>query len=182
MPLVVRPALAADAASLAAVAAVTFPLACPPHTTDEAKADFIAQHLTEAHFADYLADPDRDLFVAELDGAAVGYTMLVAGEPSDPDVVAAITARPTIELSKVYVLPDAHGRGIAQELMAASIAAARARGASGVWLGVNEENVRANRFYEKSGFARVGTKRFLVGGRYEDDFVRELVLHPSLVE
>jgi RimJ/RimL family protein N-acetyltransferase len=41
---------------------------------------------------------------------------------------------------------------------------------------VNEENARANRFYEKNGFAKVGTKRFLVGERYEDDFVRERVL------
>ena len=34
----IRPAEAGDAAALAAVAAVTFPLACPPHTTEEAKA------------------------------------------------------------------------------------------------------------------------------------------------
>ena len=60
--------------------------------------------------------------------------------------------------------------------MAASLEAARARGAVGIWLGVNEENVRANRFYEKSGFVRVGTKKFLVGERWEDDFVRELKL------
>jgi hypothetical protein len=36
--------------------------------------------------------------------------------------------------------------------------------------------VRANRFYEKQGFVRVGTKKFLVGQRYEDDFVRALEL------
>lgn len=178
MPPVVRPAVAADAPSLAAVAAATFPLACPPHTTDEAKADFIATHLSEANFDDYLADPERDVLVAEVDGRAVGYTMLVAGEPRDPDVSAAITVRPTIELSKVYVLPEAHGTGVAAELMSASLAVARGRDAAGVWLGVNQENARANRFYEKSGFALVGTKRFLVGGRYEDDYVRELVLVP----
>ncbi|MEP6478552.1 MAG: GNAT family N-acetyltransferase, partial [Rhodoglobus sp.] len=44
----------------------------------------------------------------------------------------------------------------------------------GVWLGVNQFNARANRFYEKSGFAIVGTKKFLVGEKYEDDFVRLL--------
>jgi ribosomal protein S18 acetylase RimI-like enzyme len=38
---------------------------------------------------------------------------------------------------------------------------------------VNQENARANRFYEKSGFTLVGTKHFLVGDRLEDDFVRE---------
>lgn len=176
MPLVVRPAVPEDAAALAAVAAVTFPLACPPHTTEEAKADFIAKNLTERSFDGYLADPERALFLAEVDGEASGYTMLVFGEPHDSDVAAAITLRPTVELSKVYVLPGHHGAGVASGLMDASLAEARARGAVGVWLGVNEENARANRFYEKSGFALVGTKRFLVGERWEDDFVRERAL------
>jgi ribosomal protein S18 acetylase RimI-like enzyme len=44
-----------------------------------------------------------------------------------------------------------------------------------VWLGVNQLNARANRFYEKNGFAIVGEKKFLVGGKAEDDFVRERV-------
>ena len=45
--------------------------------------------------------------------------------------------------------------------------------AAGVWLGVNQENERAQKFYAKSGFEKVGTKRFLVGDRYEDDYVFE---------
>ncbi len=34
-----------DADALAALAAVTFPLACPPHTTPDAITQFIAQKL-----------------------------------------------------------------------------------------------------------------------------------------
>lgn len=172
----VRRAEATDAGALAALAAVTFPLACPPHTSDEAKAAFIATHLSEANFANYLADPSRALFVAESDGALVGYTMLITGDPADADVAAAVTLRPTVELSKCYVHPDAHGAGAASALMAASVADAAETGARGVWLGVNQQNVRAQRFYGKQGFARVGTKRFLVGDRYEDDFVYERAL------
>jgi ribosomal protein S18 acetylase RimI-like enzyme len=41
---------------------------------------------------------------------------------------------------------------------------------------VNQQNDRANRFYEKSGFAKVGTKRFKLGANWEEDFVRERVL------
>lgn len=171
-----RRARAADVPALAALAALTFPLACPPHTSEAAKAAFIAAHLSEASFAAYLADPARSIFVAEADGALVGYTMLVAGEPADADVAAAITLRPTVELSKCYVHPDAHGAGAASELMAASLADAAASGAAGMWLGVNQLNARAQRFYGKQGFARVGTKRFLVGDRYEDDFVFERAL------
>lgn len=173
MSLVIRPALPADAATLAVVAAATFPLACPPHTSDEAKADFIAKNLSEISFDGYLVDAERALFLAEIDGELVGYTMLVFGEPHDSDVAAAITRRPTVELSKVYVLPGHHGSGVSSALLEVSLGEARARGSVGIWLGVNEENARANRFYEKSGFALVGRKKFFVGGRWEDDFVRE---------
>jgi ribosomal protein S18 acetylase RimI-like enzyme len=174
----IRSAVPDDAAALAAVAAVTFPLACPPHTTQAAIADFIARHLSRTSFEGYLADPERFLAVAEIEGEPVGYTMVVFGEPHDPDVAAAITVRPSAEVSKLYVLPAQHGAGAASALMAAAIEAARVRGAVGVWLGVNQENARANRFYEKSGFDLVGSKRFLVGERWEDDFVREKLLQP----
>jgi ribosomal protein S18 acetylase RimI-like enzyme len=101
--------------------------------------------------------------------------MLIVAEPKDPDVVSAITTRPTAELSKCYVMPGHHGAGVASALMIRTLEAARGRGAAGVWLGVNEENVRAQGFYEKSGFVKVGRKRFLVGERWEEDFVMERV-------
>lgn len=169
----IRRAGEADAAALASVAAATFPLACPPHTTRAAQDAFIAEHLSESRFAAYLVDPQRVLFLAEQDDEPIGYTMLVLGEPHDADAAAAVQLRPTAELSKCYVLPGHHGAGVSARLMAASIDAARTAGAAGIWLGVNEENGRAQRFYSKSGFERVGTKRFLVGDRYENDYVYE---------
>ena len=168
-----RPAGAGDAAVLARVAAATFALACPPHVTQQSIDTFIADVLSLECFERYLADGDRDLFVSGTDDLVTGYAMVVHGEPADPDVRAALTLLPTAELSKIYVLPDHHGAGTSRLLMEASIEAARARGAVGVWLGVNQQNERAQRFYAKSGFARVGTKRFLVGDRYEDDYVFE---------
>lgn len=174
----IRRASGADADAVAFVAAVTFPLACPPHTTREAAAMFVLEHLSASAFRDYLGDPERLVLVAEQDGEMIGYTMLVFGEPHDEDVAAAITLRPTSELSKCYVLPGHHGTGISARLMRASLDAARERGAVGIWLGVNEENQRAQRFYAKSGFAKVGAKRFLVGGRWEDDYVYEQALSP----
>lgn len=172
----VRRAGAGDAGALAAVAAATFPLACPPDAKPEAIQDFIAHHLTETSFDGYLADPARELYLVEVDSVAAGYTMLVFGEPADPDVLAVVTARPVAELSKVYVLPEHHGLGLAQTLVAASIDAAAARGVKALWLGVNEHNAKANRFYEKVGFVTVGNKKFLVGQRWEDDFVKVRVL------
>ncbi|MFE6964376.1 GNAT family N-acetyltransferase [Agromyces sp. NPDC057679] len=175
--LLVRPAAEADVAELAALAAETFPLACPPHTTPEAIADFIDRHFRLEHFVAYLADPDRRVLVAERGSGAsaslIGYSMLVGGEPGDPDAATVVTGRPAVELSKFYTRAGEHGRGVAAPLMAATLEAASAAGAVTCWLGVNEENARAIRFYEKRGFAKVGRKHFTVGGRVEDDWVLE---------
>jgi diamine N-acetyltransferase len=173
----IRSAWSADAASLSELAAETFPLACPPHTTAEAIAVFIAEHFTVARFSEYLGDASRTLLVAEEpDGRLVGYSMLIAGEPRDADAAAAVERRPTIELSKFYTRAAAHGTGVAAPLMAATVDAASAVGAVSTWLGVNEENARAIRFYEKHGFRKVGRKHFTVGGRVEDDWVLERLL------
>lgn len=174
--MLIRRAATGDAALLHDVAAATFPLACPPGSSPEDVQLFIDTHLSEARFEDYLADPERDLLVAVEGERAVGYTMLIAGEPTDPDVAASLAHRPTIELSKVYVRPDAHGSGIAAQLIERSVEVAGDRGAASVWLGVNQQNVRANRFYEKTGFVEVGTKTFLLGTDWQADFVRELPL------
>jgi ribosomal protein S18 acetylase RimI-like enzyme len=137
---------------------------------------FIEEHLTAERFEEYVGDPGRAVLIAEESDAAVGYAMLVHGEPYDADVRAVVTHLPTTELSKIYVLPSSHGGGIARDLLVASVEVAREIGAAGMWLGTNQSNLRAQRFYEKSGFQRIGTKRFWVGDHHEDDFVFELVL------
>ncbi len=161
-----------DAAALHALAADTFPLACPPGTSQAAMDDFVATHLSEHRFDKYLADPFRELYIA---GDFAGYTMLVYGEPSDADVAAAITTRPTVELSKCYARAAHHGQGVAGAMITASVEAARQRGAAAMWLGVNLYNARANRFYEKNGFVIVGRKMFMVGDEPQEDFTRERV-------
>ncbi len=169
----VRYAGPTDAEGLSELAAVTFPLACPPGSAPEAIAEFIAGNLAQESFARYLVDADRSLLLAEDDSGLVGYMMLIAGDPGDPDVARSVTIRPTIELSKVYVLPGGHGRGVAAVLMDAAFDEARTREASGIWLGVNQQNARAIRFYEKSGFSIVGEKTFSLGPELHHDFVME---------
>jgi GNAT superfamily N-acetyltransferase len=169
----IRIAHSADAATLAEVAAATFPLACPPTATPESIANFISTNLSVANFEGYLDDPARVLFLAIEAGAAIGYAMLIVAEPTDPDVAESITLRPTSELNKLYVRPGHHGAGVSVALVAAAADSARTAGRTAMWLGVNQENARANRFYEKSGFVRVGSKTFQLGETYENDFVRE---------
>ncbi|MEO5781137.1 MULTISPECIES: GNAT family N-acetyltransferase [Arthrobacter] len=170
---VIRTATADDAGRLAALAAVTFPLACPPGSSPADISAHLASTLSEARFRSYFADPDTTVLVIDAGGELRGYSLLVAQAPQDQDVAAVLTELPCQELSKCYVHPDHHGLGAATELMHASIDAASAAGARGLWLGVNNQNARAIRFYEKSGFRQVGTKSFILGNTVEHDFVME---------
>ena len=170
-PPTVRPARKGDAETLADVAAATFPLACPPDMPTADIETFVRDNLSFERFRGYLKDRTRWLLVAEVAGAVVGYTMSIAGEPSDPEIAAAVPTRPTAELSKCYVRPELHRSGVAAALMEATLAESRARGLPGLWLGVNARNERAQRFYRKHGFERVGGRSFTVGTRREDDDV-----------
>ena len=169
----IRKATADDAGPLAELAAVTFPLACPPSSSPDDIAAHLANTLSEAHFQRYLADPETTVLVIDADGRLNGYSLLVNRAPADPDVASALTLLPSVEISKCYVHPDYHGLGAAAELMHASLQAAAAAHAAGAWLGVNSQNARAIRFYEKSGFRKVGTKSFRLGSSVEHDFVLE---------
>jgi ribosomal protein S18 acetylase RimI-like enzyme len=150
----------ADITELTAVAARTFPLACPPSVTDANIAAFIDANLSDACFTEYLADPQRLILTASYDDRIVGYAMLIRGVGDD-----------RVELSKLYVLPEHHGSGISTALMDAALTAAAEWGAAGVWLGVNQKNSRAQRFYEKCGFTIDGVRTFQLGADTEDDYV-----------
>src|SRR4051794_19442867 len=113
MSIITRRAEPDETAALHALAAETFGLACPPGTPQSDVDEFVARHLSEARFADYLADPNRIVLVAEVDGELVGYAMLVRGPITDPDVRSLVDAASSIELSKFYVLEKRHGSGIA---------------------------------------------------------------------
>ena len=154
-----------DVDELAALAAQTFPLACPPSVTPANITAFVATHLSAARFGEYLADPDRMVLTAAYGARIIGYAMLIRDD-----------ARPAVELSKMYVLPDHHGSGVSARLMEAALAAAIDMGGRCMWLGVNQQNQRAQRFYAKHGFQRSGTRTFQVGANLEHDYVmtREL--------
>ena len=182
------------APAIADVAAITFPLACPPHSTAENIAAHIRQHLSAERFVAYLTDSLHQVLVARsrADGEILGYALLVHQVPTIDDVHEAVAAMPggaeaiaadaVTEISKMYVLPDHHAAHNelrpAHALMDAAIAAAAERGSTLVWLGVHSGNERAKRYYAKMGFRQIGTKSFNMNGAIEHDFVLGQQLHP----
>lgn len=180
----IEAAAAADAPALAALAAVTFPLACPPQMPREAIAQFVAANLSEERFTQYLADPARySVIVARTeDDRLAGYTLSELPRtpeegPGAPDVAAMIPHRPVVYLSKLYVRPDLIGSALAWGLLERTFAVTtepferdgQVITPAGMYLGTNAANRRALRFYRKNGFTVVGARRFDVGGLEQDD-------------
>jgi ribosomal protein S18 acetylase RimI-like enzyme len=71
----------------------------------------------------------------------------------------------------VYVHPDARGAGASAALMQAAIESAVEKEARRIVLWVNDENKRAQRFYERLGFREIGRipAGIMVADHYCDD-------------
>ena len=100
---------------------------------------------------------DGAIFMAEIDGAVVGFICVVAamppGAPDDPATYAWV--------HDVFVLPERRRQGVATALLSAAEQFVRARGARELRLGVINRNAGARALYERTGFrdyVRVLTK------------------------
>ena len=129
---------------------------------------YIAEFMSVAAFEQELSDKDSVFFIAESDGEMVGYAKLK--ESSTEDSVA--DANP-IELCRLYVAHEFHGKGVAEKLMNECFAEATSKKFQTMWLGVWEFNFRAQRFYEKLGFSNVGKHIFQLGSDAQTDLVME---------
>lgn len=182
VPCEIRCAQPADAKDLADLASRTFPQACPPAIGPEDIVSHIAAELGEEQWQQRIADrAGGQVFVAQCGSQLVGYAWVklpptTNADPVDQAIASVITARPQVELSKIYVDADWYGSGIAGALFAASVARARHGGGAVLWLGTNTGNRAARKFYQRMGMRKVGSRVFYVGGARNDDVVFALPL------
>ncbi|KAJ9156259.1 hypothetical protein NKR23_g1237 [Pleurostoma richardsiae] len=164
----VRPASPDDAVDIAKLGAhvfsATFGHSVQPH---ELKAYLDDSYSTEATTKD-ISDPSRDMIVAtNEDGQIVGFGLLTRGS-SEPCIA---HVGSTIELQRLYVHPDFHGKGIGKILVNTMENMARKQAFKHMWLGVWEENHKAQRVYEKLGYKIVGDHDFVIGGVIQTDHI-----------
>lgn len=115
----------------------------------------------EATFTGLMKRTDTDLYVAELDGAIVGYA-------------ACWTVIDQSELGNVAVSPDARGLGIGGTLVDTVVERVKERGAHELFLEVRESNHVAQGIYRERGFVVVGRRRSYYAQPTEDALVMRL--------
>jgi diamine N-acetyltransferase len=157
----------ADAAELAEFGARTFREA---FAADNSPED-MDRHLRSAWSPELqqreLEDPGIDTLILTGDGGQwLAFAQLRANHGAE-----GVPAEGSIELWRFYVDRPSQGRGVAGALMQAAKDRGRRRGARSMWLGVWEHNARAQAFYRKHGFSRVGKKVFVVGSDPQTDHV-----------
>jgi len=164
---VIRNATEADAAQLAEFGARTFSESFGADNTPEDMRSHLDSAFSPQKQLAEIRNPDMEtLIVVAPAGGWAGFAQLRAGKRS-----AGVPEQGSIELWRFYVDKAWHGQGVAARLMEAAKQSARRRGASTLWLGVWERNARAQAFYRKHGFGKVGNQVFVVGSDPQTDDV-----------
>ena len=165
--MILRPALPADAAALAALGRDSFVAKFGRMYRSEDLATFLAQTHSDEVVAREIANPQARYRLAERDGALAGYCKLglACGWPEYA------RGRHAIELKQLYTAPGATGGGIGAALMEWALGEARELGADEVQLSVFSGNTDAQRFYHRHGFAHVADTHFWVGEQCDDEFL-----------
>ncbi|BCY29597.1 GNAT family N-acetyltransferase [Flavobacterium okayamense] len=118
-----------------------------------------------------LSDNNAEFYFATLDDNVIGYLKLNFGQSQTE-----LQDDNALEIERIYVLKDFHGKSVGQILYDKAIKIARQKNTDYVWLGVWEENPRAINFYKKNGFVEFDKHVFKLGNDEQTDIMMKLKL------
>lgn len=119
-----------------------------------------------------LSDNNAEFYFATLDNNVIGYLKINFGQSQTE-----LKDNKAVEIERIYVLKEYHGKNVGQLLYDKAIKIARQKNADYVWLGVWEENPRAINFYKKNGFEEFDKHIFKLGNDEQTDIMMKLKLN-----
>ncbi len=166
MNIEIKRVLPANAALLNELSRITFADTFAATCTPEDLQDFLQINYNLPLLQQELEDEKNLYFIAWADDVPAGYILMKEDYSSLP----VMQQWKAIELKRIYVLKDYHGKGLAQQMMDFIIDYAKEYGYEAVWLGVWEHNGRARKFYSKYGFEYSGLSHdFPIGSTPQTD-------------
>lgn len=118
-----------------------------------------------------LMDFNSEFYFATLRDEVIGYLKLNVGNSQTE-----IKNENALEIERIYVLKDFHGKKVGQILYEKAIQIAKQKKVNYIWLGVWENNERAINFYQKNGFVAFDKHIFKLGNEEQTDIMMKLVL------
>lgn len=119
-----------------------------------------------------LSDNNSETYFATCGGKVIGYLKLNFGASQTE-----LKDDKALEIERIYVLREFHGKKVGQILYDKAIEVARHKKADYVWLGVWEENPRAINFYKKNGLVEFDKHIFKLGNDEQTDIMMKLKLN-----
>ncbi len=132
---------------------------------------YLEEGFAEEKLLSELKDPNAEFYFATLEGDVIGYLKLNFGDSQTE-----LKDNSALEIERIYVLKDYHGKSVGQLLYKKALEIAQVIKVSYVWLGVWEENPRAISFYKKNGFVEFDKHIFKLGDDEQTDIMMKLVL------
>jgi ribosomal protein S18 acetylase RimI-like enzyme len=142
--------------------------------TEENMKKYLEEGFTVEKLTAELNDRNSEFYFASLDNKVIGYLKLNFGQSQTE-----IKEDKALEIERIYVLKEYHGKKVGQILYDKAIQIARLKNADYVWLGVWEENPRAISFYKKNGFIEFDKHIFKLGDDEQTDIMMKLKLHEN---
>ena len=137
--------------------------------TEENMTKYLSEGFSIDKLTNELNDNNAEFYFATLDENVIGYLKLNFGQSQTE-----LQDDKGLEIERIYVLKDFHGKSVGQLLYDKAIEVAKQRNSDFVWLGVWEENPRAINFYKKNGFVEFDKHIFKLGKEYGFPTVTEL--------
>jgi len=140
--------------------------------TEENMKNYLDEGFSVAKLTAQLNDNNTEFYFATLDNNIIGYLKLNFGQSQTE-----LQDDKALEIERIYVLKDFHGKSVGQLLYDKAMQIARQKCADYVWLGVWEENPRAINFYKKNGFIEFDKHVFKLGNDEQTDIMMKLKLN-----
>ncbi len=139
--------------------------------SEESMKAYLATSFSTQKLTAELENPHSEFYLATQNEVVIGYLKINFG-PAQTE----LQDGNSLEIERIYVRQDYHGKKVGQLLFEKAIAIAKDNSCSYVWLGVWEENHRALQFYSKNGFVAFDRHIFVLGEEEQTDIMMKLVL------
>lgn len=159
----------ADIADLQVIGRQTFFETFADHNTADDMQKYLDNNLSTDKLQNELTDKNSEFYFATLDNKVIGYLKINFGQAQTE-----LKDKSSLEIERIYVLKDFHGKKVGQVLYDKAIDIAKQTNAEYVWLGVWEKNPRAIKFYEKNGFVAFDKHIFKLGNDEQTDIMMRL--------
>jgi diamine N-acetyltransferase len=155
-----------DVPALSVIAKKTFYDSFSGTATPEDMDNFLELYYNETVLAQQIEVEGINYFFAEVNDKTAAYISFATENPD----FAETNGRKAIELKRLYVLNEYHGKKIAQKLMDLFLEYACTENFDVAFLGVWEYNYKAQNFYAKYGFVRTTYRHgFPIGDTAQTD-------------